>query len=120
MKSIVFSIALCTSLFSAGCGLMGAGDNTIVTEMPSDAAEKNALGPEAAFCLESAGHWDKQGQHCLITEKLCAQVGDWIGKSCSIPVTDCIEEGSHKQGSKCVIDFYSKEHMQTIMGSTPP
>jgi hypothetical protein len=124
IKHIIFSAALATAtLLGAGCDLAdssGTDMSDIVTEMPSDTNEKAALGPEASLCIESAGHWNKKEQHCLITETLCSQVGDWIGKSCVLPVTDCIEEGSHKEGSKCVVEYYSKEHMQTIVADTKP
>jgi predicted small secreted protein len=122
MKRAILSFAIISSSFMLGaCNMTGdAGSVDIITEMPSDAAEKKAIGPEGSFCLESKGHWNKKEQHCLITEALCAQVGDWVGKSCVLPVTDCIEEGSRKEGSKCAVEYYSKEHMQTIMGSSTP
>jgi hypothetical protein len=119
MKYFIFLIAIVSATFSGGCTMnLGGGDSNIVTEIPSAAEDKTALGPEAVLCLESAGHWNIKDQHCLVTEKLCGQVGDWIGKSCAIPVTDCIEEGSRKEGSKCVIEFYSKAHMQTLVAAT--
>ena len=120
IRHIFYSLAMTLSLCGTACGMADTGNPDLVTEIPTDEAAKKVLGAEAIFCLESTGNWNTKEQHCLITEKLCTQVGDWIGKSCSIPVTDCIEEGSHKEGSKCVIAYYSKEHMQTIMGNAQP
>jgi hypothetical protein len=119
--SILAFTIIASGMMLSACNMTGAAVSVdIITEMPSDATEKKALGPEGSFCLESQGHWNKKDQHCLITESLCSQVGDWVGKSCVLPVTDCIEEGSRKEGSKCVVEYYSKEHMQTIMGSSTP
>jgi hypothetical protein len=115
------------ALIFAGCWLLtvlGGCDSVaepdmshLVTALPTDAAELKALNPMTRVCLESAGHWDKNKSHCLITQKLCEQIGDWKKEACVIPVTDCIEEGSHKRDKDCVIEYYSQEHMQTLVNA---
>jgi hypothetical protein len=119
--AVLASAIIMSTLMLGACNMTGAAASAdIITEMPSDATEKKTIGPEGSFCLENQGHWNKKEQHCLITEPLCLQVGDWTGKSCLLPVTDCVEEGSRKEGSKCMVEYYTKAHMQTMMGSTTP
>lgn len=120
MKNRFFLLlaSLLISVSMSACDSVPEPDMShLVTTLPTDAAELKALNPMTRVCLESAGHWDKNKEHCLITQKLCEQIGDWKKEACVIPVTDCIEEGSHKRDKDCVIEYYSQEHMQTLVNA---
>lgn len=119
-KSLWLCGFFAASAVLSGCDSVPEPDMShLLTALPADATELNALNPIARVCLESNGHWDQKQNRCLITQKLCEQIGDWKKEACVIPVTDCIEEGSHKRDKDCVIEYYSKDHMQTLVGAAP-